>query len=299
MTKPNTMRRYRYARLAATVISLIVVGPAAWAGGAAFPVLDIDFDVDSLSFSGTALMPLGSDFAPVATDILFTATGGSGNTFANGPDPVVQNNDQLFFENSTMSLVFDITLTDVDPVNNFAGGASALSLNGVQFDMGDVVFIPNCVVADASDPFFGCGMLLSDNFSEGDTAAADVGPTVEGGDYDSLTVSVPIPLGQDADGLNGIDVISATTLELAFTGPTSSVSALGVITQTYEVDVLWSGSINPDFGDPVPLVLSGGGTFSEASGPTPVPSLSDVSILALSATMLVLGVFTIRRLLNA
>ncbi len=255
MTTRRALRRYLYASL--VIVGLMAMGPAAWAGGAVFPVLDIDFEVESLNFGGTGLMPLGVNFNPVVTDVQFTATAGSGNTFANGPNVPVLSGDQLFFETTTMSLVFDIVLTDVDPTANFAGGATSIVLNAVQVDMGDVAFVPNCI-ADTSQPFFGCGMLLNAAFNDGDTF--DVGPTSEGDDYDSLSASVPISLGQDADGMNGIDAITVLDLELAFSAPLSTVFGGGLITQTYGVGALLSGSINPDFGNPVPISLSGSAT---------------------------------------
>jgi hypothetical protein len=237
----------------------MTLGQAAWAGGAPLPVLDIDFEVDSLTFGGTGLMPLGVGFNPVVTNIQFTATAGSGNTSATGPSDPVQNGDQLFLNTTTMSLMFDILLTDVDAGADFAGGAGSILLSAVQVDMGDVAFVPNCI-ADTSQAFFGCGMLLNPTFNESDTF--DVGPTNEGNDYDSLAVSVPISLGQDADGMNGTDVISTLDLELAFSTPLSTVSSGGVTTQTYDVDALLSGSINPDFGNPVPISLSGSAIVS-------------------------------------
>ena len=275
MTTRGTLRRYLYASL--VVVGLMAMGPAAWAGGAAFPVLDIDFEVESLNFGGTGLMPLGVDFSPVVTDVQFTATAGSGNTFATGPNVPVQSGDQLFFENTTMSLVFDIVLTDVDPSANFAGGATSIVLNAVQVDMGDVAFVPNCI-ADTSQPFFGCGMLLHAGFNDGDSF--DVGPTNEGDDYDSLSASVPILLGQDADGMNGTDAITALDLELAFSTPLSTIFGGGLITQTYNVNALLSGSINPVFGDPTPISLSGSATVS-----TPEPS----TVLLLGSSLAWLG----------
>ena len=262
MKTRNPMRRSLQGAALAAFVGLLATGSAAWAGGAPVSVLDIDFDVDSLSFSGTGAMPLGANFSSVQTQIDFTATAGSGNTQANGPFAVVQTGDQLFFENATMDLTFDITLTDVDGSANFAGGAASIPLTGVNVQMDDVLFIPNCI-ADTTKPFFGCGMLLDSSFSEGDSV--DVGSKNEGDDYDSIGASVPIPLGQDADNANGEDAITSLILELAFSPPLSTVTGNGLITQTYNVSALLEGGINPPFG---PFTLTGPATVS-----TPEPGV--------------------------
>jgi len=232
---------------------------AAYAGGAAFPVMDINFDVTDISFSGTGNMPLGPNFSLVKTDVLFRLSGVSqGHTMATGNNIPIQNGDQLFFETTTVSLNLDIIFTDVDGNNDFAGNVTSFPAQHVVFNMGDVAFVPNCT-ADTSQPFAGCGMVLNANFNDGDVT------TSQGGDYDLISSpSLPISLGQDADGMNGIDAISAMDLQIAFSAPlTNGLAGDGRRLQTYDVSALWSGSINPNFG---PIALTGSATVVPEPG---------------------------------
>ena len=57
------------------------------------------------------------------------------------------------------------------------------------------------------------------------------------------------------------DAGACLDLELAFSNVQTTFPP-GLITQSYEVDALLSGAINPEFGDPIPISLSGTGTFS-------------------------------------
>ncbi len=275
------MQLHLPSAIRAALFSLVLFAApqTALAGGAALPVLDIDFQVESLTFSGGGLMPLGPDFTEVLTAIEFTATSGSGNLSANGDNDPIQDGDQLFFENTTLSLGVDIVLTDVDDTVDFAGGQSTLSLLGIGIDLDDVAFVPNCI-ADTSQPFVGCGMVLNDNFNEGDTT------TLMGNDYDLVSATVPISLGQDADGQGGLDEITGMFLELAFSGPLETTEQGGVTTQTWEIDAIWSGEINPPF-----LIggLSGSATTTTTSDPGSVPEPGTAALLLIGGAGLAWG----------
>lgn len=199
---------------------------------------DIDFQFNSLSFSGNALMPLGTDYGLVETSVDFSmsfGTNATGNTIIreDGDNDLVLESGENSFVESYFDVFFDITLTDQDAGADFANAQSVISFDNVSFNMGDNPFVPQCAIVADGLTFGGCGMLMAASSS--------------GDDYDMLGGPMVLDLGFDINGDFILDQLTINSLELSFLGALTTSVVGGAIVQTYDLDAVLMGGINPDF----------------------------------------------------
>jgi len=254
----------RYAGIFTVLLgsSFVLPGMQVHAGGG--PIAhDIDFEFNSLTISGSAFMPLGTDYQLVETGIEFSmsvGTAGTGNTIImeDGDGDLVLEGGENSFVDSFFDVLFDITLADIDAGNDFANSQSVLSYNNISFNMGDNPFVPQCAIVADGLAFGGCGMLMAVNSS--------------GDDYDLQGGPMVIDLGFDINADLANDALTIDSFELLFNGAQTTSIVGGTTTQTYDVSALLMGSINPS----VNIDLSNGSaevfTLANPGAVIPVPA---------------------------
>lgn len=160
-----------YAGLVWGVISWAPQAQAVAAIGDYWTLGPINTELTSFNLNGEGALPLGFSgnpndanngyqFVNSSIQIKESATQASTGqayltSYTSGGAP--QNNDTIFV-NSFFDVFFDITVTDIDPVNNFIGNMSSFNVSALgpahmQLGGGEV---PATCIADTSQPNYGC-----------------------------------------------------------------------------------------------------------------------------------------------
>lgn len=183
-------------------LALSLIGFGSVRLASAGPDLEWDTELHSMDLGGTALMPLGPGWSPIATAVRVRESptlASLGKAYARfgGPPAAgggggggVQTGDPYFVQ-SFFDVFFDITVTDVDPQVNFGGGpVDGLSLT---FANNGPAHMENAYQAraDANAPNFG---LI---------------PPPESAPYIGH-FNIEIPLGADLNGNGELDKLKFT-----------------------------------------------------------------------------------------
>jgi len=244
--------------LAFSILLLVPVGAQNAFGPIAIPnLLEARIGANESPPEGEGLLPLGTNFDLVlsrvtfATSITMQSVGQSNYQFPGNPSDVV--NGQSFPVDRFFDVFFEITIEDIDPINE------GLSVD--KFERVLTVTSTETCVADTSKPNFGCIEQLR-----------------------QLSIpSFDIPLVVDLDRDGNLDIINWDSFEFNnFCCPMIDTAPLGEYKITTVYTAITPGNVNPSFSIP----LSGTIAISEEIF---FPEIIGGEIIPLETTSLILA----------
>lgn len=230
------------------------------------PLFEWDLELTSMDMNATTLLPLGPEWAEMLTDVHIGESASlksAGKAWAFvGVEESAQANGlpqagQRIFVQSFFDVFFDITVTDVDPAQNFGGSPT----DGLTMDF------PNNGPIHFQNFYFALFDPNAPNF--GLIPPAEAAPYIGG-------FTLEIPIGADLNGNGENDKIKSTLMAITVGDENRTFIILpdGTVVDNFDATLDWSGGVVDESQDPpFSFTLTGPTTgTSKLVGPSnPVP----------------------------